>query len=200
MDATDQVDENPVPANVPECIPRKKGVLSLQWNSQANRPLEARIAQSRKKRNVRNGDPKQLYLDFGQKNFDSKVCSVCQMMYCPGLPQEETLHRRFHMTFTHGVEFRGWKDERVVASFEGGDRIVCVYSTDDPAHRRKAEEVRPSCSDSCVATSSMPSTLHLDSLSSMVILCVVFFRFGYVARQSPAPSPLLSPLPLLRSS
>jgi hypothetical protein len=49
---------------------------------------------------------KQLFLDFGQKNFSSRTCSVCNMVYCPGLPEEELMHRREHKRVTEGVEFR----------------------------------------------------------------------------------------------
>lgn len=123
----------------------KKNVVSafalLQWNPKAQLPADSRRSQSRKRKKANSKELTQLYLDFGQKDFDSKTCSVCHMMYCPGLPKEELLHRRFHMVFTNGVEFRGWKNERIVASFEDGDRIVCVYSTDEVAHRKKAEEV-----------------------------------------------------------
>ena len=39
---------------------------------------------------------RQMYLDFGQKHLDWKVCPQCEMMYTPGIPTEETMHTRFH--------------------------------------------------------------------------------------------------------
>lgn len=83
----------------------------------------------------------QMFLDFGQKNFSSRSCLECGMVWCPGLPEEESLHARRHKRYTHGVEFRGWKGERATRTFPDGSRIVCVRQGDPDAHWEKVSEV-----------------------------------------------------------
>ena len=83
----------------------------------------------------------QMFLDFGQKNFSSRTCKECGMVWCPGLPEEEAMHAKQHKRFTLGVEFRGWKGERVTRSFPDGSRIVCVRPCDPEAYWNKVCEV-----------------------------------------------------------
>ena len=39
---------------------------------------------------------RQSFLDLGQRNFHLVKCPVCSMVYAPGQPEDEALHRQFH--------------------------------------------------------------------------------------------------------
>jgi hypothetical protein len=71
----------------------------------------------RTNKNETQGHKQQLFLDFGQKNFSSKMCSVCNMVYCPGLPEEELMHKLEHKRVTEGVEFRYTPKQKPLSSF-----------------------------------------------------------------------------------
>jgi len=47
---------------------------------------------------------KQMYLDFGQKHFDWKVCPQCEMMYTPGIPQRRPCTLASTRRWGHGRE------------------------------------------------------------------------------------------------
>eukprot|EP00924_Labyrinthula_sp_SR-Ha-C_P009593 snap_masked-scaffold_22-processed-gene-0.20-mRNA-1 protein AED:1.00 eAED:1.00 QI:0/-1/0/0/-1/1/1/0/229 len=39
-------------------------------------------------------EEKQSYLDLGQQDFEKTQCEKCCLVYCPGVPQDEKLHKR----------------------------------------------------------------------------------------------------------
>ena len=43
--------------------------------------------------------PKQMFLDLGQKNFGVSSCKVCGMMFSSGLSEDDTLHKKFHAQY-----------------------------------------------------------------------------------------------------
>src|SRR3990167_5801398 len=43
--------------------------------------------------------PKQMFLDLGQKNFGVSSCSICGMMFSSGLSEDDSLHKKFHAQF-----------------------------------------------------------------------------------------------------
>lgn len=45
------------------------------------------------------GAVRQMYLDLGQEKFDWVTCSVCEMLYAPGVPSDEKTHHAFHQRF-----------------------------------------------------------------------------------------------------
>lgn len=51
------------------------------------------------KASVNTKQPKleQLFLDFGQKNFDARICEECGMMYAPGIPEDVKMHAKLHL-------------------------------------------------------------------------------------------------------
>mmetsp|Transcript_37368 Transcript_37368/g.76668 ORF Transcript_37368/g.76668 Transcript_37368/m.76668 type:complete len:306 (-) Transcript_37368:178-1095(-) len=83
----------------------------------------------------------QLFLDFGQKDFNSKMCE-CGMVYCPGQEEDEKMHKSNHDVFLNGIRFPGWTKERIVGKFADGSRIVCIRSQDHATHLNKAKEVQ----------------------------------------------------------
>ena len=121
--------------------PKRSALDLLKWNSTAldNKPAAAQRAVKRAKKE---DDPAQLFIDAGQRDFTSKTCKVCGMVFCPGLSSEEELHRRFHRETVEGIEWRGFKDERVITRFPDGARIVRVCASDPAGPAARADLVR----------------------------------------------------------
>eukprot|EP00741_Cyanophora_paradoxa_P008344 tig00001299_g8071.t1 len=117
----DEENERPLPAQQP---PRQA-------------PKKAKAAASASKRG------RQLVIDVGQKSLRAlDTCRECGAMYTRGVPEDEALHARIHRRHTHGIDFPGWKKERVVGRFDEGARIVMVAGKEDlRLYRRKVEEV-----------------------------------------------------------
>ncbi|XP_015582949.1 protein CHROMOSOME TRANSMISSION FIDELITY 7 [Ricinus communis] len=84
----------------------------------------------------------QLHLDLGQTDFNLKTCSICGVKYAPGEAGDEKEHKTFHKNYTCGVQFRGFRNERVLhmPGTEGG-RITLVLDCDPSAQRNKVQEV-----------------------------------------------------------
>ncbi|XP_031255980.1 protein CHROMOSOME TRANSMISSION FIDELITY 7 [Pistacia vera] len=84
----------------------------------------------------------QFHLELGQSDFFLHICSTCGIQYAAGDEEDEKDHKTFHKNYTHGVQFKGWRNERVVhmPSVERG-HIVLVLDCDSPAQRNKVQEV-----------------------------------------------------------
>ncbi|XP_076899138.1 protein CHROMOSOME TRANSMISSION FIDELITY 7-like [Bidens hawaiensis] len=84
----------------------------------------------------------QFHLDFGQSDFMFRNCKTCGLKFVPGDEQDTKLHKEYHKNYTHGIGFKGWRNERVIdmQSLENG-RIILVQNDDPPAHVKKVEEV-----------------------------------------------------------
>jgi GNAT superfamily N-acetyltransferase len=117
--------------------PGRSALDVLRWNSGASAGPVRRPAKRQK-----TIDDSQLYLDFGQRNFYSTKCTVCDMYYCPGLASDEKLHEEFHKRVTHGIMYKGFKHQHTVRSFPDGSFIVCIRRHDPAPHKAKADEVR----------------------------------------------------------
>ncbi|ONK71330.1 uncharacterized protein A4U43_C04F7370 [Asparagus officinalis] len=69
----------------------------------------------------------QFHLELGQSDFLLHTCSVCGLMYARGDEGDEKVHKTFHKDYYQGVQFKGWRSERVVFKCNNnGDRIVLV--------------------------------------------------------------------------
>lgn len=84
----------------------------------------------------------QFHLDLGQSDFNLRACSTCGVKYAPGDEGDEKEHKIFHKNYTHGIQFKVFRSERVVhmPCSEAG-RIVLVLDSDPPALRNKIQEV-----------------------------------------------------------
>lgn len=84
----------------------------------------------------------QFHLELGQSDFLLHSCSICGIKYAPGDEEDEKVHKTFHKNYTHGIQFRGWCNERVVEMprMEYG-RIILVLDSDPPPQRNKVQEV-----------------------------------------------------------
>ncbi|KAG6744966.1 hypothetical protein POTOM_051607 [Populus tomentosa] len=84
----------------------------------------------------------QFHLDLGQSDFNLRTCSTCWVKYAPGDEGDEKEHKIFHKNYTHGIQFKVFRSERVVhmPCSEAG-RIVLVLDSDPPALRNKLQEV-----------------------------------------------------------
>ncbi|XP_023753324.1 protein CHROMOSOME TRANSMISSION FIDELITY 7 isoform X2 [Lactuca sativa] len=84
----------------------------------------------------------QFHLDLGQSDFLLHTCKTCGFKFAPGDEEDTRVHKEFHKSYTHGIHFKGWRNERVIDthSFEHG-RVILVLNDDPPAHIKKVEEV-----------------------------------------------------------
>ncbi|XP_039026290.1 protein CHROMOSOME TRANSMISSION FIDELITY 7-like [Hibiscus syriacus] len=84
----------------------------------------------------------QFHLEFGQSNFLLHDCSTCGVKYSPGDEADEKNHTIFHKNFTLGIQFKGWRHERVVHTPNGErGRVILVLDSDPAAQRNKVQEV-----------------------------------------------------------
>jgi len=97
-------------------------------------------AQQRAKRKQADATPakklKQTFLDFGQKNFDSKVCSICGMIYTAGL--EDPDHLKFCKQLKADVKWALCKETAIEMDF--GSRGSVVLASKSDAKTRKLRE------------------------------------------------------------
>ncbi|CAN4112448.1 unnamed protein product [Withania somnifera] len=84
----------------------------------------------------------QFYLELGQSDFLLHTCTVCGFKYAKGDEGDERFHKTFHKNYTHGIPFKGWRNERKlrIPSLEIG-RIILVLDDDPPPQRKKVQEV-----------------------------------------------------------
>ncbi|XP_028053242.1 protein CHROMOSOME TRANSMISSION FIDELITY 7-like [Camellia sinensis] len=84
----------------------------------------------------------QLHLDLGQSDFLLCTCSICGFKFARGDEGDEKVHKEFHKDCSHGIQFKGWHNERVVhlPSTKSG-RIILVLDGDPPAHKKKVQKV-----------------------------------------------------------
>ncbi|KAK1391536.1 putative N-acetyltransferase ESCO, zinc-finger, N-acetyltransferase ESCO, acetyl-transferase [Heracleum sosnowskyi] len=82
----------------------------------------------------------QFHLEFGQSDFLLHTCSTCGFKYAAGDQEDEKVHNSFHKTYTHGIQFKGWRNERVIHVAEEG-RVLLVLDSDPPAQWKKVQEV-----------------------------------------------------------
>ncbi|MFS7989779.1 putative N-acetyltransferase ESCO, zinc-finger, N-acetyltransferase ESCO, acetyl-transferase [Helianthus anomalus] len=84
----------------------------------------------------------QLHLNFGQSDFMFSNCKTCGFKFVPGDEEDAKLHKEFHKNYTHGIGFKGWRNERVIDTHSlENSRVILVLNDDPPAHVRKVEEV-----------------------------------------------------------
>ncbi|KAL3536034.1 hypothetical protein ACH5RR_004495 [Cinchona calisaya] len=84
----------------------------------------------------------QFYLELGQSDFLLHTCKICGFKYAKGDEEDEKVHKTFHKNYTHGIPFKGWRNERVinVPNLDLG-RVIVVLGDDSPAQRSKVREV-----------------------------------------------------------
>lgn len=82
----------------------------------------------------------QFHLELGQSDFLLHTCSTCGFKYATGDEEDEKVHNSFHKTYTHGIQFKGWRNERVIHVTEEG-RVLLVLDSDPPAQWKKVQEI-----------------------------------------------------------
>lgn len=84
----------------------------------------------------------QFHLELGQSDFLLSTCSTCGLKYAPGDEIDEKNHNTFHKNYTLGIQFNGWRNERVIQPPNGeGGRVILVTDTDPATQRNKVLEV-----------------------------------------------------------
>ncbi|CAN0008316.1 unnamed protein product, partial [Hapterophycus canaliculatus] len=70
------------------------------------------------------------------------LCPRCNVLYVCGSADDEAQHASICAKASRGVDFSGWKQERVKARFEDdGARVVEIREGDPAAHLAKLREV-----------------------------------------------------------
>ncbi|KAI3512050.1 hypothetical protein L1887_19213 [Cichorium endivia] len=97
-----------------------------------------------KSKNVLNKKRKyvQFHLDLGQSDFLLHTCKTCGFKFAPGDEGDERAHKEVHKNYSHGIVFKGWRNERVISmqSLENG-RVILVLNDDPTAHINKVQDV-----------------------------------------------------------
>ncbi|XP_021769539.1 protein CHROMOSOME TRANSMISSION FIDELITY 7-like [Chenopodium quinoa] len=84
----------------------------------------------------------QFHLELGQSDFLLHTCKVCGIQYTKGDETDEKVHTSFHKNYTHGIPFKGWRQERLIhLPVLERDRIVVVSNCDPSAQMKKVQEV-----------------------------------------------------------
>eukprot|EP00903_Cladosiphon_okamuranus_P008301 g7987.t1 len=85
----------------------------------------------------------QTFLDFGQRSLGQRIlCPRCNLLYVCGSADDEARHAALCAKTARGVDFAGWKQERVKARFaDDGGRVVEIRHGDPAAHLAKLREV-----------------------------------------------------------
>lgn len=78
----------------------------------------------------------QYALDFGQKDFDSKRCKTCNMLFTVGEVVDERTHEEYHDMFVNSLRFNGWKHEDVIGVYDDG-RVIRVVPQNSPKYMLK---------------------------------------------------------------
>ncbi|TYG54116.1 hypothetical protein E1A91_D09G152300v1 [Gossypium mustelinum] len=107
---------------------------------------ETRVSREECGSNGRNLNKKrsyaQFHLELGQSDFLLHACLICGVKYSPGDEADERNHSIFHKNFTLGVQFKGWRNERVVhVPNVERSRVILVLDSDPLAQRNKVQEV-----------------------------------------------------------
>ncbi|XP_057466822.1 LOW QUALITY PROTEIN: protein CHROMOSOME TRANSMISSION FIDELITY 7-like [Actinidia eriantha] len=84
----------------------------------------------------------QFHLELGQSDFLLRTCATCGFKYAAGDEGDETVHKTFHKNYTHGIQFKGWRNEREIHMPSlHGPRIILVLEDDPALRRNKVQEV-----------------------------------------------------------
>ncbi|OVA07137.1 N-acetyltransferase ESCO [Macleaya cordata] len=84
----------------------------------------------------------QFHLELGQSDFLLHTCSTCGLKYARGDEGDEKVHKEFHKTYTHGIQFKGWCNERLISmNSSESTRIILVLDGDPTAQMNKVREV-----------------------------------------------------------
>lgn len=113
--------------------------IEKQFNAlrQMNKPAPGNKRQKKQK--------EQVYLDFGQASFGKQIiCPICNFMYVHGVKDDEAQHKKICTEYTRGVLFQGWKNEKVVQTFDGDrkERIIQIRSSDPSHHLAKVAHLK----------------------------------------------------------
>ncbi|XP_042502553.1 protein CHROMOSOME TRANSMISSION FIDELITY 7 [Macadamia integrifolia] len=84
----------------------------------------------------------QFHLELGQSDFLLHMCSTCGLKYARGEEGDEKVHKEFHKKITLGIQFKGFRNERVIPMpSSDGTRIILVLDGDPPAQWNKVQKV-----------------------------------------------------------
>lgn len=71
----------------------------------------------------------QLFLDCGQSKFGQQLCSLCGMLYMPGIQEDVKAHKKFCLDATSGMR---WTPQRINERVHWGSTSSSISFTDLP--------------------------------------------------------------------
>lgn len=141
---------------------RDSNNLNTKENSHANNshpPLPSKLPLKKKALS-------QTHLDLGQKNFFSKRCPICGLVYTPGKEEDERLHESFHNS-PLTIKYTASKSDLVVSTDGSSGNIICLQ----PPTTNPPKLVRPiHRSNHSISTlyHSLSSWMQLRELASLL--------------------------------
>ncbi|XP_066958710.1 N-acetyltransferase ESCO2 [Macrobrachium rosenbergii] len=93
-------------------------------------------------KHLHKSDSSQMIIDAGQKDFGTRQCGDCGVVYEIANQEDEASHLIHHNAIHSKLKYNGWKNENWVRGLdELGGRVVMVTSKDPSHFWRKVEEV-----------------------------------------------------------
>ncbi|XP_059483533.1 N-acetyltransferase ESCO2 isoform X2 [Neocloeon triangulifer] len=89
------------------------------------------------------GEKEQMILDAGQKQYGQVECQKCGCVYDPDDRKDVEHHLEYHNRNSVIIKHKGWKNERVIASYPDGSRVIKIVKSDPPLWWRRIEELLP---------------------------------------------------------
>ncbi|CAG8487447.1 2392_t:CDS:2 [Diversispora eburnea] len=99
------------------------------------------LSNTDKKRRVKENE--QLFLDLGQKSFNSYTCPDCKMSYNQGTAEDETLHAKYHKAAIGGIAYTNYKNQIFLQQYpeDNGSRVVMLtFNQSNPFEKKKMNE------------------------------------------------------------
>lgn len=113
-------------------------------NTEEDEFLNGELTGCKVKTGTRSSKPKpgwhQSIIDAGQKEFGTKQCGTCGMVYTLRDEDDELLHVQFHNGSLSAIKFNGWKNERVVREYIDG-RVLMILPEDAKYVTKKLTQV-----------------------------------------------------------
>ncbi|RHZ57253.1 hypothetical protein Glove_391g4 [Diversispora epigaea] len=120
---------------------RKNNYTIPRFNCFNSENIES-SSSTEKKRRIKENE--QLFLDFGQKSFNSYTCPDCKMSYNQGTAEDETLHAKYHKAAIGGIVYTSYKNQVFLQQYpeDNGSRVVMLtFNQSNPFEKKKIHQI-----------------------------------------------------------
>ncbi|CAG8607585.1 4926_t:CDS:2, partial [Acaulospora colombiana] len=83
----------------------------------------------------------QLFLDLGQKSFNTCTCTDCNMSYNRGTIDDEALHAKYHQAIVGGISYKNEILLQLYPEINGGRVIMLKFNQSNPFEKRKIRQI-----------------------------------------------------------